>query len=110
MPENARENTPLEAPWAWAWFDDSPRGETYGVKSGDEVICYTNREKAGYEDAKLIASCFNAVRTISNLHARVEDGYLGSDVCEECSDPEDGRWVMWPCPTLMSVAEASSDG
>jgi hypothetical protein len=47
-------------PYEWDWFDDSPRGETYGVRRGDEVVCYTNRFKAGYEDALRIASALNA--------------------------------------------------
>lgn len=48
-----------EGEWVWDWFDDSPRGETYGVRRADEVLCYTSRTKAGYEDAVRIAAAVN---------------------------------------------------
>lgn len=46
-------------PWVWDWFDDSPQGETYGVRREGEVLCYTNRYKRGYEDAVAIAAAMN---------------------------------------------------
>lgn len=47
-------------PWIWDWFDDSPRGETYGVRREHEVLCYTDRTKQGFEDAVRIALAVNA--------------------------------------------------
>lgn len=46
--------------WAWDWFDNSPNGPTYGVRCANKVVCYTNRFKKGYEDAKRIADEHNA--------------------------------------------------
>lgn len=40
----------------WDWFDDK---DTYGVRRGDDVICYTGRTKKGYERAKEIAEALN---------------------------------------------------
>ncbi len=40
----------------WDWFDDK---HTYGVRRGDEVICYTARTLKGYERAKDIAEALN---------------------------------------------------
>lgn len=48
-----------DAEYVWDWFDVSPRGATYGVRHGDEVVCYTNRNKAGYDDAVAIAKAMN---------------------------------------------------
>ena len=54
-----------QAEYTWTWFDKSPMtgayptGETYGVRHGDTVICYTNRFKSGYEDAVAIAAALN---------------------------------------------------
>lgn len=47
--------------WAVRWFDDSPRGATWGVASIDEVLCYTNPSEQGWADAQRISnavSCF----------------------------------------------------
>lgn len=48
-----------EGEWVWDWFDDSPMGETYGVRRESEVLCYTNRTKTGHEDASAIADAMN---------------------------------------------------
>jgi hypothetical protein len=79
------------------------------VRRGDVVLCYTNREQAGYDDAKLIADNLNAIRTIAALHQRVFDGYLMQDVCAHCSDDDEGRWATWPCQTMRIIAQSCSD-
>ena len=45
--------------WDWDWWDNSPNGPTYGVRCREQVICYTNRFKAGFERAKHIAEVHN---------------------------------------------------
>lgn len=51
------ERTPhLGQPAEWDWFDDK---DTYGVRRGAEVVCYTSRTKKGYERAKQIADLLN---------------------------------------------------
>lgn len=55
---------PRFTPASWDWFDNSPRGETYGVRIESEVLCYTNRTKQGYEDAIKIAAAWNTVLSI----------------------------------------------
>jgi hypothetical protein len=52
------ERTPHKGqPAEWDWFGDK---DTYGVRRGDEVVCYTSRTKRGYERAKQIAEALNA--------------------------------------------------
>lgn len=41
--------------WAVKWFDDSPRGATWGVASIDEVLCYTTPSEQGWADAQRIS-------------------------------------------------------
>ncbi len=50
-----------DGPWIECWFDDSPRGETYGVRRESEVLCYTSRTQRGWEDAAHIAYAMNEV-------------------------------------------------
>lgn len=79
-------------PWTWDWFDASPRGETYGVRRADEVICYTNRHAQGYEDARRIADALNAAADIEPSVIRANDGtglHRGA-TCMTCH----GRGVM----------------
>ena len=45
------------------WFDDSPMGETYGVRIESEVICYTSRYKTGWDDAVKIADAWNGLQS-----------------------------------------------
>ena len=49
-----------------------------------------------------------ALRAVVALHERVLDGYLMTDVCAECSDPEEGRWTIWPCATSDAIEAALS--
>lgn len=53
--------------FVWYWFNDSPLGETYGVRRlvghRADVLCYTNRTKSGYDDAVTIAAAMNALPT-----------------------------------------------
>jgi hypothetical protein len=55
--------TDKPVPCKWDWFDDSPMGETYGVRWSTEVLCYTNRTKQGYKDAVRIADAMNAAES-----------------------------------------------
>jgi len=41
--------------WRVKWFDHSPRGETWGVASIDEVLCYTTPSEQGWADAQRIS-------------------------------------------------------
>lgn len=46
-----------DEPFVWDWFNDK---DSYGVRRGTEVVCYTNRLSSGFERAKLIADMLNA--------------------------------------------------
>lgn len=46
-------------PWACSWFDESPRGATFGVRRADEVLCYTSPNTTGHADAITIAQAIN---------------------------------------------------
>jgi hypothetical protein len=50
-----------------------------------------------------------AMKAVRDLHVHVHDGFIHQDVCAHCSDPEEGRWASWPCPTIQALNGAAAE-
>src|SRR5690606_29381538 len=70
------------------------------------------------EDAEFIAhartdvpALVAALRTVLDVHEAVETCYPDWDAraCAECSDPENGTTVLYPCSTVRAIEDALGD-
>lgn len=87
-------------PWVETWFDDSPRGATWGVRRESEVLCYTSPTLQGEEDAQLIAGALNNheaahdiidglnIGTTENRHTLCLSDRLGLALAQYSGSPE----------------------
>jgi hypothetical protein len=77
----------------------------------DEVSSLRDRivERLNETQNLILATQFRdeVIMQLVERHGPVADDYLDmfSLVCTVCSDPEEGRWTMYPCAELQMIAQ-----
>jgi hypothetical protein len=66
------------------------------------IVTDAQLSASGRDVPRLVA----ALEAVLELHERQEAKRWTFEECAECSDPEDGIHVTYPCPTVTAVERA----